>query len=57
MKQLRTVIPGALIMDPGFAGASSPHIEEWLVPADQAAKLSIGKRLRVTFELLEDDQT
>jgi hypothetical protein len=56
-KQLRTVIPGALIMGPGFAGASSPHIEEWLVPADQAAKLSIGKRLRVTLELLEDDQT
>jgi len=56
-KQLRTAIPGALIMGPGFAGASSPHIEEWLVPADQAAKLSIGKRLRVTLELLEDDQT
>lgn len=56
-KQVRTVIPGALIMGPGFAGASSPHIEEWLVPADQAAKLSIGKRLRVTLELLEDDQT
>jgi hypothetical protein len=42
---------------PGFAGASSPHIEEWLVPADQAAKLSIDRRLRVTLELLEDDQT
>lgn len=56
-KQLRTVIPGALIMGPGFAGTSGPHIEEWLVPADQAAKLSIGKRLRVTLELLEDDQT
>ena len=56
-KQLRTAIPGALIMGPGFAGTSGPHIEEWLVPADQAAKLSIGKRLRVTLELLEDDQT
>ena len=56
-KQLRTAIPGALIMGPGFAGASGPHIEEWLLPADQAAKLSIGKRLRVTLELLEDDQT
>ena len=44
-------------MGPGFAGTSGPHIEEWLVPADQVAKLSIGKRVRVTFELLEDDQT
>ena len=56
-KQLRTAIPGALIMGPGFAGASSPRIEEWLLPADQAAKLSIGNRVRVTLELLEDDQT
>jgi hypothetical protein len=56
-KQLRTAIPGALIMGPGFAGTSGPHIEEWLLPADQAAKLSIGNRVRVTFELLEDDQT
>jgi hypothetical protein len=56
-KQLRTVTPGGLIMGPGFAGTSGPHIEEWLIPADQAAKLSIGKRLRVTLELLEDDQT
>ena len=56
-KQLRAAIPGALIMGPGFAGPSGPHIEEWLVPADQAAKLSIGKRARVTLELLEEDQT
>lgn len=54
-KQLRTAIPGALIMGPGFAGSSGPHIEEWLVPADQASKLSIGKRVRVILELLEED--
>jgi hypothetical protein len=54
-KQLRTAIPGALIMGPGFAGTPGPHIEEWLVPADQAAKLAIGKRVRVTLELLEED--
>jgi len=54
-KQLRTAIPGALIMGPGFAAPSGPHIEEWLVPADQAAKLSIGTRVRVTLELLEEE--
>ena len=54
-KQLRTAIPGAVIMGPGYQGAAGPHIEEWLVPADQAAKLSIGKRVRVSLELLEED--
>ena len=54
-KQLRTAIPGAVIMGPGFAGPSGPHFEEWLVPADQATKLSIGKRVRVSLELLEEE--
>jgi hypothetical protein len=54
-KQLRTTIPGAVIMRPGFTGPAGPHIEEWLVPADQAAKLSIGKRVRVNLELLEEE--
>jgi hypothetical protein len=34
-------------MGPGFAGSAGPHIEEWLVAADQPAKLSIGKKVRV----------
>jgi hypothetical protein len=55
-KQLRTAIPGVLIMGPGHAGTSGPHIEEWLLPADQAAKLTIGKRVRVSLELLEEEQ-
>ena len=55
-RQLRTAIPGALIMGPGVSGPLGPHIEEWLVPADQASKLSIGKRVRVSLELLEEDQ-
>jgi len=54
-KQLRTAIPGAVIMGPGYPGAAGPHIEEWLVPADQAAKLSIGKRVRVSLELIEEE--
>ena len=54
-KQLRTAIPGALIMGPGFYGVPGSNLEEWLVPADQASKLSIGKRVRVSLELLDDD--
>ena len=54
-KQLRTAIPGAMIMGPGFGGASGANLEEWLIPADQASKLSIGKRVRVILELLEED--
>jgi hypothetical protein len=54
-KQLRTAIPGALIMGPGFVGAPGSNLEEWLVPADHASKLSIGKRVRVSLELLDED--
>ena len=51
-KQLRSAIPGAVIMGgTGFAGAAGPHIEEWLVPADQAAKLSIGKEYELVWNL------
>jgi hypothetical protein len=54
-KQLRAAIPGGVIIGQGFSGGASPHIEEWLVPADQAAELSIGKRVRVSLELLEEE--
>lgn len=54
-RQLRTAIPSALIMGPGFSGRSGPNVEEWLIPADQASKLSIGKRVRVSLELLEEE--
>jgi len=55
-KQLRTAIPGAVIMGgPGLSGPTGSQIEEWLVPADQAAKLCIGKRVRVSLELLEEE--
>jgi len=53
-KQLRNAIPGAVIMG-GMGGGAGPHTEEWLVPADQAAKLSIGKRVRISLELLEEE--
>ena len=53
-KQLRTAIPSAVIMGPGYPGAAGPHIEEWLVLADQATKLSIGKRVTVSLELEEE---
>jgi len=55
-KQLRSAIPGAVIMGgTGFPGAPGLHNEEWLVPAEQAAKLSIGKRVRISLELLEEE--
>lgn len=54
-KQLRSAVPGALIMGPGVAGTAGPQMEEWLVPADQAARLSIGKRVRVSLEILEEE--
>jgi len=53
-KQLRTAIPGAVVMGPG-SGSAGPNVEEWLVPADQAAKLSIGKRVRVSLELVDEE--
>jgi len=55
-KQLRTAIPGALIMGPGVGGSLGPHIEEWLVPADEASRLSVGKRVKVTLEFFEEEQ-
>jgi len=42
-------------MGPGFPRVAGPQVEEWLVPADQAAKLSIRKRVRVSLELLEEE--
>ena len=54
-KQLRTAIPGAVVMGPGFPGVAGPQVEEWLVPADQASKLSIGNRIRVSLELIEEE--
>jgi len=55
-KQLRTAIPGAVVMGgTGFPAAAGFHVEEWLVPADQAGKLSIGKRVRISLELLEEE--
>ncbi len=54
-KQLRAAMPGAVVMGPGFAGTAGAHVEEWLVPADQAAKLSIGKIVRVSLELVDEE--
>lgn len=54
-KQLRSMVPGALVLGPGITGTAGPNIEEWLVPSDQAAKLSVGKRVRVSLELLDEE--
>lgn len=54
-RQLRGLVPGAMIVGPGMSGlAGGPRVEEWLVPSDEASRLSVGKRVRVSLELLED---
>ena len=53
-QQLRGLIPGVMIGGPGASGGLGSHVEEWLVPADEAAKLSVGKRVRVSLELVEE---
>ncbi len=53
-QQIRGLIPGVLIGGPGGLGVLGSHVEEWLVPADEAAKLSVGKRVRVSLELVEE---
>ena len=52
-QQLRGILPGVMIGGPGSGGLGS-QVEEWLVPSDQAAKLSVGKRVRVSLELVEE---
>src|SRR5207245_10373789 len=53
-QQLRGLIPGVMIGGPGASGGLGSHVEEWLVPADEAAKLSVGKRVRVSLELVDE---
>src|SRR3989449_5004779 len=45
-QQIRGLIPGALIGGPGGLSVLGSHVEEWLGSADEAAKLSVGKRGR-----------
>ena len=53
-QQLRGLIPGVMIGGPGASGGLGSHVEEWLVPADEAAKLSVGKRVRVSLEFVDE---
>jgi len=53
-QQLRGILPGALIGGPGGLSMLGSQVEEWLVPADEGAKLSVGKRVRVSLELVEE---
>ena len=53
-QQLRGILPGVMIGGPGMSGALGSQVEEWLVPSDEAAKISVGKRVRVSLELVEE---
>src|SRR2546428_6374095 len=50
-QQLRGLIPGVLIGGPGASGGLGSHVEEWLVPADQAAQPSRCQRVPGSFDI------
>jgi hypothetical protein len=54
-KQIRSAIPGAIIMGPGLSSFAGQYVEEWLVPADQASKLTVGQKVRLTLETLDEE--
>lgn len=54
-KQMRSVFPGAAIMGPRHPPFGAQHVEEWLIPVDHVSRLTIGKRVRLTLETLDDE--
>jgi len=44
-KQIRSAIPGAVIMGP----------VEWLLHADRASGLTVGKKVTLTLETLDEE--
>jgi len=43
-----------LLVRLGNSGGLGSQVEEWLVPSDEVAKLSVGKRVRVSLDLVEE---
>jgi hypothetical protein len=54
-KQIGSAVPGAVIMGPGFPPFGGQHVEEWLVPVDHASGLTVGKKVRLTLETLDEE--
>ena len=54
-KQIRSAIPRAVTMGPGHSPFGNQHIEEWLVPADRASGLTVGKKVTLTLETLDEE--
>ena len=48
------MLPWASIGGPRVPCVLGSQVEEWLVPSGEAAKLSVGKRVRVSLELVEE---
>jgi hypothetical protein len=42
-------------MGPGLSSFAGQYVEEWLVPADQASKLTVGQKVRLTLETLDEE--
>jgi hypothetical protein len=54
-KQMGSALPGAVIMGPGLPPFGGQHVEEWLIPVDQASGLTVGKKVRLTLETLDEE--
>jgi hypothetical protein len=54
-KQIRSAIPGAAIMGPGHSPFGNQQVEEWLVPADRTSGLTVGKKVTLTLETLDEE--
>ena len=54
-KQIGSALPGAVIMGPGYRPFGGQHVEEWLIPVDHASGLTVGKKVRLTLETLDQE--
>jgi hypothetical protein len=54
-KQIRSATPGAVIMGPRFSTLGGQYVQEWLVPAEQASKITVGQKVRSTLETLDEE--
>jgi hypothetical protein len=54
-KQIRSAIPSAAIMGPGHSPFGNQHVEEWLLHADRISGLTVGKKVTLTLETLDEE--
>ena len=54
-KQIRSATPGAVITGPGHSTLGNQHVEEWLLHADRASGPTVGKKVTLTLETLDEE--